>query len=251
MLILDNIKVTFAQHTKNERAVLNQLSLNVKAGEFVVIIGENGAGKSTLMNVITGQRQVNCGSIWIDGKNVTNTPQLSRCQLVSTVMQDPKIGTCEDMTIFENMALAFKRGDKRRFHLLSNDSRKKNFKEHLSILHNGLDKRMDDLVMNLSGGQRQSLSIVMAILRESKVLLLDEITAALDPISTQSVMNMTNAIIRSKKLTCLMITHDMEHALMCGDRLLLLKNGHFIKEFNQMDKNTMTPSKLAQEFKKH
>lgn len=248
MLTLENIDVTLAQNTLLERKVLSKLNLKIAPGEFVVIIGGNGAGKSTLFNLISGFIKPASGKILIDGKNVTEWSQRSRSGMISKVMQDPKIGTMEKMTIYENMAFAFKRGQTRGLTLFATRSREALFKEKLRLLGAGLENRLDDLVSNLSGGQRQSLSVVMALLQESKILLLDEITAALDPSSSDAIMDLTNRIIRQQNLSCIMITHDMGHALKYGDRLLLLKNGSFIKEYSQEAKSKMSMTDLTSEF---
>ncbi|XVN42621.1 MAG: ATP-binding cassette domain-containing protein [Candidatus Rickettsia vulgarisii] len=168
MLKLNNIEVTLGKNTKLERKILNQLNLNVKKEEFVVIIGNNGAGKSTLLNVISGFMRPDAREILIDRKNVTNIPQIHRANLVSKVMQDYKIGTIENITIFENMTFAFKRGQRRSFKFFSNKFRMELFQDKLRMLNMGLENRMDELVSNLSGGQRQALSLIMAILQDSK-----------------------------------------------------------------------------------
>jgi putative ABC transport system ATP-binding protein len=248
MLSLENIEMTLGKNTRLERKVLNQLSMKVKEGEFVVVIGGNGAGKSTMFNLISGFIKPDSGKILILGDDMTKTSQTYRAKLVSKVMQDPKLGTIENMTILENMAFALKRGQKRGLRLCVNQARIKMFQERLSLLHIGLEHRLHELVSNLSGGQRQALSIIMAMLQESKILLLDEITAALDPASSASTMEFTNRIVRDQKLTCMMITHNMSHAIQYGDRVLLLKDGKFIKEYDAATKSKMTPAELALEF---
>jgi putative ABC transport system ATP-binding protein len=248
MLKLENIEVTLGKNTRLERKILNKLNLDVKEGEFVIIIGGNGAGKSTVFNLISGFIKADSGKISISGHNITKTSQTYRAQLVSKVIQDPKLGTMENMTILENMSFALKRGQQRGLQFFANKERIALFKEKLSILNIGLENRLHDLVSNLSGGQRQALSIIMAMLQKSKVLLLDEITAALDPISSESIMELTNSIVREQKLTCIMITHNMSHAIKYGDRLLLLKNGTFIKTYDKNSKSKLTPMNLASEF---
>lgn len=248
MLKLKNIEVTLGENTQLKRKILNQLNLEVKEGEFVIIIGGNGVGKSTMFNVISGFIGINSGQVSIAGQDITNTSQIYRANLVSKVIQDPKQGTIENMTILENMAFAFKRGQTRGIQLFTNQQRIEVFKEKLSILNIGLENRLNDLVSNLSGGQRQALSIIMAMLQDSKILLLDEITAALDPVSTELIMELTNNIIRKQKTTCIMITHNMMHALKYGDRLLLLKHGAFIKEYDMASRSKMTSADLAAEF---
>lgn len=248
MLNLENIDVTLGKNTRLERKVLSRLCLNVREGEFVVVIGGNGAGKSTLFNLISGFVKADSGKISILDNDVTAASQTYRAKLVSKVMQDPKLGTMSDMTILENMAFALKRGQRRGLGPFANRARIEMFKEKLSILNTGLEHRLNDLVGNLSGGQRQTLSIIMALLQESKILLLDEITAALDPASSESIMELTDRIVRDQKLTCIMITHNMSHAVKYGDRLLLLKNGSFIKEYDAETKSSMMPAELALEF---
>lgn len=248
MLSLKNIDITLGRGTRLERKVLDKLSLEVKEGEFVVVIGGNGAGKSTMFNAISGFTNVDSGKIFIEGNDVTNISQIDRASFVSKVIQDPKLGTMENMTIYENMAFAVKRGQKRGLQFFSCKDRSELFKEKLKLVDIGLESRMDELVSNLSGGQRQILSVVMALLQNSKILLLDEITAALDPASTQAIMELTNKIVREQKLTCIMITHNMKHAIKYGDRLLLLKNGSFIKEYGASEKESMSSAELVLEF---
>ncbi|WP_339052305.1 ABC transporter ATP-binding protein [Candidatus Lariskella endosymbiont of Epinotia ramella] len=248
MLRLENINIVLGKNTKLERKVLNYLNLDVKEGEFVVVIGGNGAGKSTMFNIISGFIKPDSGKVFILKQDITNTSQIYRANLVSKVMQDPKSGTMENMTILENMAFALKRGQKRGLQLFTNKNRTRLFREKLSTVNMGLENRIDDLVSNLSGGQRQVLSIVMAMLQDSKILLLDEITAALDPASSEYTIELTNQIVRKQKLTCIMITHNMAHAIKYGDRLLLLKNGSFVKEYDKVTKSVLTPAELAAEF---
>jgi putative ABC transport system ATP-binding protein len=248
MLKLTNINVTLGKKTKLEQTILKGLNLEVTEGEFVVIIGGNGAGKSTLLSTISGAITPDIGKVYLEGKDLTNTSQLCRSSLIATVLQDPKVGTMENMTIFENMALAFKRGQKRGLRLFSQQQRTMLFKKKLSILNMGLEERLKETVSHLSGGQRQVLSLIMALLQESKILLLDEITAALDPGSSESTMELINKIVREQKRTCIMITHHMAHAIKYGDRLLLLKNGVFLKEYDTLTRSKMTSAELAAQF---
>lgn len=245
MLKLENINVTLGKGDRLERQILKNLNLTVDTGEFVVIIGGNGAGKSTMFNIISGFLKPDIGKIIIDGIDVTSMPQNSRASMVAKVMQDPRIGVMENATIFENMALAYKRGQPRGLSLFSTKSRRKLFSEKLSMLNIGLENRLDEVAANLSGGQRQALSLIMAIIADSKILLLDEITAALDPGASKNVIKLANKIIKEEKRTTIMITHDMKDALEYGDRILVLKEGTIIKEiYNKMP---LTPSGLAEE----
>jgi putative ABC transport system ATP-binding protein len=248
MLILRDINLTLGKSTKLERKILNNLSLDIKPEEFVVVIGGNGAGKSTMFNVISGFLRSDSGQIIIDGQDATHMSQVRRSSLVSKVMQDPRIGTMENLTIFENMAFASKRGQKRGLMPFFNDSSRKFFQQKLQMLIMGLEDIMDELVSNLSGGQRQAISLIMSILADSKILLLDEITAALDPGSSEAIMKLTANIIKEERRTCIMITHNMGHAIHYGDRLLLLKNGTFIADYDTDAKSKLSYATLASNF---
>lgn len=248
MLTLNKVSLTLGLGSTLENKIFTDLNLTINKGEFVVIIGVNGSGKSTLMNVISGLIKPDSGDILIDGKNVSLMLQRQKSKLISKVIQDPKVGTMENMTVFENMAFAFKRGQRRGFQFFSSKRRMSLFKDKLSELNMGLENRLNELVSNLSGGQRQVLSLVMSILEDSQLLLLDEITAALDPASSKSIMELTNKIVRSQKRTCIMITHNMAQAIQYGDRVLLLKEGIFIKEYDKAAKSTLTAAELTLQF---
>lgn len=240
MLELKNIDVVFGTGTNDPRIILNELNFKMRPGEFVMLIGGNGAGKSTLLNVISGYQKPASGQVIIAGKDVTQMSQVSRSLDISMVMQDPRVGTMENMTIFENMAFACQRGGSRAFLPFATHRRRAVFCQKLSLLGLGLEDRLDERVAVLSGGQRQALSLVMAILSESKILLLDEITGALDPKMAEVVMGISEAIIRSEGKASLMITHNMAHAITYGDRLVILKDGQIAKEFGPLDKQRLT-----------
>jgi putative tryptophan/tyrosine transport system ATP-binding protein len=227
MLSIKNISVSVGSGSCMERQILKDLSLEVKSGEFVSIIGGNGTGKSTLFNVISGYIRPESGKVFIDGKDVTADNQIKRAKDVSIVMQDPRMGTVEELTLYENMAFALKRGQFRGGCLYANMSRKQLIQEKLAVLEMGLENRLYEPVATLSGGQRQALSLVMAMLGSSQILLLDEITAALDPEMSERVMELANSFIRKEQRTCLMITHSMDQATRYGDRVIELKNGAF------------------------
>ena len=248
MLKLEGIKLVVGKGTQLERTILEDLSLEVQKGEFLVIIGGNGAGKSTVFNTISGFMKPEKGRILIDGVDVTKTSQQERAKLVSIVMQDPRVGTMENMTILENMSFSYKRGKGRGFSLFNNAGRRAFFKEKLSLLDMNLENRINEMVTNLSGGQRQALSLVMSIIAESKILLLDEITAALDPKIAEHVMVLADKLVREQNLTCVMITHNMEHAIRYGDRTIVLKDGQFRREYSQKEKAELTVFDLTREF---
>lgn len=228
MLTLKNINLTLGNGTSLERPLFCDLNLTLSSGEFVVIIGENGAGKSTLFNMISGAQKPDSGLMFIDGKDMTQETQVSFSNVISSVMQDPRIGTMENLTLFENLAFADKRSQKRGFTLWSLSTRRKRYQEKLSLLKMGLENRLGDIVSSLSGGERQALSLIMAMLQPSKLILLDEITAALNPKTAERLMDLAYQLARAEKRSCLMITHNMNEAKKYADRLLILKDGGLI-----------------------
>lgn len=225
MIEVRNLFITFNKGTAIENPVLRGLSLKVEQGEFVSVIGSNGAGKSTLLNAISGDCSVDSGEIIIQGNKVNKTTTWQRANQVARVFQDPMAGTCESLTIEENMALAYQRGRKRGLGFAINRSMRELFKEKLSLLGLGLENRLTDQMGRLSGGQRQAVSLLMASLQPSNILLLDEHTAALDPKTTDFVLDLTNKIVREQQLTTLMVTHSMRQALDYGDRTVMLHQG--------------------------
>ncbi len=218
----------FNPGTPMEARALAGLDLALEAGEFVTVIGSNGAGKSTLLNVLTGDHRLDRGQIWIDGLDVTNWRAARRARLVARVFQDPMAGTCERLTIEENLALAESRGRRRGLGRAIDRSRREHFRERLAHLGLGLENRLADRMGLLSGGQRQAVSLLMATLRPCKILLLDEHTAALDPATAQLVMDLTEKIVEEQRLTTLMVTHSMRQALDHGGRTLMLHEGRIV-----------------------
>lgn len=245
MLSLENIQVTIAKGTKLERNVLSQLNLNVKSGELVAVIGGNGAGKSTVLNVISGILNPDVGAVWLDKKDITKVTGRKRSALIAKVLQDPKVGTIDQMTILENMAFASLRGRRRSFVPFARAKHKLKIQERLSCLGMGLEQRMHELVANLSGGQRQALSLAMALSSDSKILLLDEITAALDPNTAKKIMQIAVAVVRDQNRTTIMITHNMEHAIRHADRILVLSDGRFMREYSKSEIVGLSASDLA------
>jgi putative ABC transport system ATP-binding protein len=201
--------------------ILKNLTLTVRPGEFLVIVGANGTGKTTLFNVISGAVSPKSGRIIVNGEDITNIPQYKRSRRISSVVQDPKMGTIGEMTILENMNMAYMRRKGKKTSKKIVDY----FREKLSILEINLENRMNEYVKNLSGGQRQALSLVMATLTDYDLLLLDELTAALDPKTSDMVMEMTNKIVSHENKTCLLITHNTKYMSSFGDRTLEMKDG--------------------------
>lgn len=228
MMRADNLKITFNAGTPIENPALRGMSLHIKEGEFVTVIGSNGAGKSTFLNAVSGDLLTDSGSIHINGEDVTRLPAHKRAHLVARVFQDPLAGTCEALTIEENMALALSRGQKRGLGFASDKAKRELFREKLSVLRLGLENRLNDRIGLLSGGQRQAVSLLMASLQPSRILLLDEHTAALDPKTAAFVLELTDRIVRENRLTAMMVTHSMRQALDHGTRTVMLHQGKVV-----------------------
>jgi len=225
MLKLSHITVSFESQSNGAKMVLKDLNLTVNSGEFVLVLGDNGTGKSTLFNVISGFAQQNMGTIELAGNDITDQSYIQRTRLIAHVLQDPSVGTLGELTIFENMVFAHKRGQSRRLLPYERLYDRKMIQEQLAVLGLGLENRLDEPVKRLSGGQRQALSVAMALTQQPQLLLLDEITAALDQETGNTLMKTINTVVRNKKCTVLMITHNMQHAQEYGDRVVVLKNG--------------------------
>ena len=246
MMRAQNLRLTFNPGTPIENPALRGLSLNISDGEFVTVIGSNGAGKSTFLNAISGDTMVDSGSILINGQDVTRQAAHKRAHLVARVFQDPMAGTCEALSIEENMALAYNRGRKRGLKLALNSANRALFRDKLAILKLGLENRLTDRMGLLSGGQRQAVSLLMASLQPSKILLLDEHTAALDPKTAAFVLKLTDQIVAEQKLTVLMVTHSMRQALDHGSRTIMLHQGKVVLDVSGEERSRMdVPDLLA------
>lgn len=246
MLTLSNIKLVFSKGTPDEKIALNNLSLNVNDKDFITVIGANGAGKSTMFNAIAGTCLTDEGTITLDGKDITSMPEHKRARLIGRLFQDPMKGSAPGMTIEENLALAAGRGGW--LSVLSKKD-KKLFREKLSLLDMGLEDRMNQQVGLLSGGQRQALTLMMATINPPKILLLDEHTAALDPGTAEKVLNLTTKIVDENKITCLMITHNMQSALELGNRTIMMDSGRVIFDAANEERDGLTVNDLLEKFK--
>lgn len=252
MLKLNHISKTFAPGTVNEKRALNDLSLHLAPGDFVTVLGSNGAGKSTMFNAIAGTFQPDSGTVILDGKDITRLPDYKRSKFIGRMFQDPLKGTAPNMTIEENLALAYLRASKARspFSMVSSAERKE-FREKLAQLGLGLENRMDTVVGLLSGGQRQALTLLMATLVTPKLLLLDEHTAALDPATAEKVLALTKQIVAENAITCLMITHNVQSALQLGNRTIMMKDGQIVMELSGTRRSTITTDELLRAFHDH
>ncbi|GAA4181682.1 ABC transporter ATP-binding protein [Gryllotalpicola koreensis] len=231
MLELESINLTYNRGTADEVVALQNLSLTMPAGQFATVVGTNGAGKSSMIQTIAGTARPTRGRVRLGGKDVTRMPDHRRAGLIGRVFDDPRAGTAPELSIADNLALALARGKRRGLRLALTSRRRASMREHLAGLGLGLENRLDDRAGLLSAGQRQSLTMIMASLTAPDVLLLDEHIAALDPHTTRTVLGITTELVRELGCTTLMITHNMEHALALGDRLLVMSKGAVIADF--------------------
>ena len=248
MLDIKNVEKTFNPGTINEKKALNNINLHLDEGDFVTVIGGNGAGKSTMLNMVAGVYPVDCGSIVIDGVDVTRLPEYKRAKYLGRVFQDPMTGTAADMQIEENLALAARRGKRRTLRAGITAKERKEYIELLKILDLGLEKRLTAKVGLLSGGQRQALTLLMATLKQPKVLLLDEHTAALDPKTAKKVLDITESIVEKNNLTTIMITHNMADAIRVGNRPIMMHEGQIVVDVKGEEKKNLTIEQLLQLF---
>lgn len=244
MLDLTDICVTFHPGTVDERIALNNVSFHVEEGDFISILGTNGAGKSTLLNVISGTIPTDHGSIVLDGKELTFLPEYKRARDVGRLFQDPLKGTAPNMTIEENLGLAYSRGKRTTLSRAIKKEDRGFFIEKLKELGLGLEERLSTRVGLLSGGQRQALTLLMSTIVTPKLLLLDEHTAALDPKTAQSVMEITKKIVNENHITTLMITHNMKQALAYGNKTIILNEGKIVKVLEGEERASTTVDDL-------
>ncbi len=250
MLKMMNIYKTFNPGTVNEKQVLNGLNLELARGDFVTVIGGNGAGKSTMLNMIAGVHYPDSGRITLDGEDITKLPEHSRAKYLGRVFQDPMMGTAANMEIEENLALAYRRGEKRSLGWGITKEEKDLYIEKLKMLDLGLESRLTAKVGLLSGGQRQALTLLMATLKQPKLLLLDEHTAALDPKTAGKVLELSEQIITANSLTALMVTHNMKNAIQYGNRLIMMYEGRIIYDVYGEAKKNLHVSDLMEKFEK-
>jgi putative ABC transport system ATP-binding protein len=250
MLSAKNVAITFNAGTPIETRALRGLSLEIPAGQFVTVIGSNGAGKSTFLNAVSGDISIDSGTIAIDGRDVTREPVWTRAERVARVFQDPMAGTCEDLTIEEILALATCRGKRRGFGRSVKPAMRELFRERVAVLGLGLENRLTDRIGLLSGGQRQAVSLLMAALQPSRILLLDEHTAALDPRTAQFVLDLTARIVAESKLTTMMVTHSMRQALDVGDRTVMLHQGKVVLDVSGEERKGLDVPDLLQMFER-
>lgn len=248
LLQIRNLHKTFYKGTVNENTLFDGLSVDIDDGDFVTVIGSNGSGKSTLLNIISGSIPEDEGSITLSGNEISNLPEYKRTKYIGRVFQNPAMGTSPSMTILQNLSMAFNKG--KSFGLTPGVSKKDIpfLKKVLSELDLGLEDRMNTKVSLLSGGQRQALSLLMASISHPELLLLDEHTAALDPKTSERIIELTNKIISDRKMTAIMVTHNLNQAITVGSRLIMLHMGNVVLDIKGEEKKKLTIEKLLQYF---
>ena len=248
MLEIEGVTKIFNRNSLDEKVALREVSLGISGGEFVTIIGSNGAGKTTLLNVITGSVLIEDGNIAIDGFDVTHLPEFQRGKWIGRVFQNPLMGTASEMTIEENLSMALLRGKARGLRKGVTEGHRKVYRPILETLGLGLENRLKDRVGLLSGGQRQSLAILMATLALPKLLLLDEHTASLDPKTAAVVLDLTERVVKENRLTTLMVTHNMDQAIRYGNRLIMMHEARIVLDVSGKEKEKLTISEVIQRF---
>jgi putative ABC transport system ATP-binding protein len=248
LLKIENLYKVFNKNTVNENTVFDGLNLKVNKGDFITIIGSNGAGKSTLLNIISGSIEEDDGSIKLNEKELSRTPEYKRSKHIGRVFQDTSKGIAPDMTILENLSMAYNKG--KAFNLSLGISKKNIniFKELLSELNLGLENKLHTKVKLLSGGQRQALCLMMSVMGNPELLLLDEHTAALDPKTSEKIIRITEKLVKDSNITTMMVTHNLNHAISLGNRLIMMHGGNIVLDIDEEEKKNLTVNKLLERF---
>ncbi len=250
MIKLTNIDKIYNKGTVNETQLFNKFNMEVKQNEFLSIIGSNGSGKTSMLNIICGSMPIDGGDITINGKSIVKMKEFQRYKKIGRVYQDPSMGTCASMTILENMSLADNKG--KIFGLSGGTNKKKvnYYKELLSQLNLGLEDKLSVKVGLLSGGQRQAMALLMSVMTPIDILILDEHTAALDPKTAEIIMELTDKVVKEKKLTTIMVTHNLMFALRYGNRLVMMHEGNAVMDLNAEEKKNANTDDLLEVFNK-
>jgi putative tryptophan/tyrosine transport system ATP-binding protein len=248
MLNIQSLNKTFFSDTVDEVRALRDLSLDLQPLDFITIVGSNGAGKSSLLNAIAGVFACDSGRVVLGGADITREPEYRRARLIARVLQDPKQGSAPSMTIEENLAMAALRGQTRGLHAGVTESMRAQFRTELAVLGIGLEKRLRAPVGTLSGGQRQAVALIMAVIKRPALLLLDEHTASLDPQTGARILEITDRVVREHQLTAIMVTHNMDHALRYGNRLVMMHHGQIVLDIAGEEKRRVSVSDLLARF---
>ncbi len=248
MLELKNITKIYNPGTVTEMCLFDGFNLTVQDGEFLSIVGSNGSGKTSLLNIICGSIPIEKGDVQVGGESIVRMKDFKRYEKIGRVYQNPAMGTCPNLTLLENMSLADHKGKKYSLTPGINKSRKDYYRDQLSILGLGLENKMDIMVGLLSGGQRQAVALIMSTLTPVDFLILDEHTAALDPNTAETIMHLTDRVIREKKLTAMMVTHNLRYAAEYGSRLIMMNSGEIVYEKNGADKEAVSIDDLLTMF---
>ncbi len=247
MIKLEKVSKVFNEGTPDENPAIQEVDLHVKEGDFITIIGSNGAGKTTLFNLISGNLPPSEGKILVNDIDVTKSPEYRRAKYIGRIFQDPMMGTASNMSLEDNMMISFKKGFKG-LRISLNHKKREFFREKLKDLDMGLEDRLKENVLRLSGGQRQALTLLMMVLSEPDLILLDEHTAALDPKNASLILSLTRKYIEEYKLTTMMITHNMHQAIELGNRIIMMDKGEIILDIEGREKKDLTVDKLVNMF---
>lgn len=247
MIRLENIKKVFHEGTVNENAALRDINLTVHEGDFITIVGSNGAGKSTLFNIISGSFSPTGGQIFFNNENVTRMAEYQRAKFIGRIFQDPLLGTASNMSLEDNMMICNKKGFKG-LNVSLNSKMRERFRDELKLLQMGLEDRMESNLSLFSGGQRQALTLLMTVLSNPELILLDEHTAALDPKNAAMVLELTDKFISERKLTAMMITHNMSQAIQYGNRIFMMHKGEIVLDISGEEKKNLTVEGLVKKF---
>ena len=248
MISLKGISKTFSKGSPNEINLLNNFNLEIKKNDFIIVVGSNGSGKSTLLNILAGVVRINEGSIILDDKDISQTKDYKRSRWLARIFQNPLAGTAPDLSILENFRLASIRTSSKGFRIGTDKKFRAKVRDKIAVLNLGLENKLDREMGSLSGGQRQALTLLMAIMDETRLLLLDEPTAALDPRTSELIMNLADKVIKEYSLTALLVTHQIKDVVGFGNRALQMKEGKIIRDLKKIEKEKLSIADIYEWF---